>query len=181
MIRKTLITSALACALALAPLSPRPAAAAEGEDIARLLLGLVVVGAVVNALDNGRGEAPSRATNRYDDEDWYRSDDDDDRRWIPPGQAWDPPGHAWGRRDDHRGNRHWGRRELPSYCMVELRNRRDRAQVFGERCLERAGVRVNRLPQACAFDIRTDRGRRTIYGARCLQEFGYRVADARRR
>ena len=172
MIRKTLVTSALAFALALSPLAHRPAEAAEGEDIARLLLGLVVVGAVVNALDNGdngRNEQPSRATNHYDDDDWYRTDRYGERGWDHAGRGWVPPGH-----------RRLGRRELPSHCMVELRNRRDRAQVYGERCLERAGVRVGRLPQACAFDIRTERGRRTIYGARCLQEFGYRT-EARRR
>ncbi len=149
MIRKTLITTALAAALAIGPLTATPAAA-DSDDVAKLLLGAIALGVVVHAIDKNR--------------------DRNDEATHGPHNPVDP---GWGR-PPHR------RYALPARCEFEVRTRQGRREVFGERCLEREGVRVNRLPNRCEFDVWTERGRRTVFGSRCLREHGYRV-EARRR
>lgn len=151
MLRKTLFASALSGALAFAPMTATPAfAAPDAEDYAKILLGILAVGAIANALENERER--ERAVTR--------------RVPLPNEQ-----GHRGGHRR-HRG--------LPARCEFEVRTRRGYRDVFGRHCLERAGVRVDRLPEACEFEIRTERGWRTVYGSRCLRDYGYRV-EARRR
>jgi len=174
MIRKTLLTSALAATLALSPLSATTAASQESNDLRQLLLGLVIDRATTNSLDDGlplTGRTTNSYGDRYGNYDGrsYRDDDwNDDRDSRHDNRDWG------------RGHHRYGGRSLPGFCEVELGSHRNRARVFGEHCLERAGVRVERLPATCEFRVRTDRGRRTVYGSRCLQEFGYRV-EARRR
>lgn len=153
MTRKMLIASLLAAGLALAPAAPA-LAAPDGEDYAKILLGLLAVGAIANALENERDRerAAERARNRPTD--WR---DHDDRRH--------------GRRGD---------RGLPERCAFEVRTDRGWRSVFGRACLEREGVRVSRLPERCEFAVRTERGRRSVFGERCLRDYGYRVEAGRR-
>lgn len=153
MIRKTLIASTLAGALAVTPLGATPASAApDAQDIALTLLGLAVIGAVANDMKNDRGEVSRSSGSRNDDRYWDN-----------------------GRRDDRRRLE-----RLPARCEIEVRTRRGWTEAFGERCLEREGIRVNRLPNRCEFQARTARGRATVYGSECLQDAGYRVEAQRR-
>lgn len=153
MTRKTLIASLLAAALALAPAAPA-FAAPDGEDYAKILLGLLAAGAIVNALENERER--ERAAERSRQTPVYRDDD------------------GWGR---HReGPRH---RFLPARCEFEVRTDRGWTDVLGKRCLEREGIRVGRLPERCEMRVRTHEGRSTVFGERCLRDYGYRV-EARR-
>jgi hypothetical protein len=156
MTRKMLIASMLAAALALAPAAPA-IAQPGGEDYAKVLLGLLAAGAIVNALQNERERERQAQRNRYQPVEWER--------------------------DRHHGHNHrrgQGRFVLPARCEFEVRTRRGWTDVLGKTCLENEGVRVSRLPDACAFEVRTERGRRTVYGERCLRDFGYRVEAGRR-
>ena len=154
MLRKTLIATALSGALAFTGSATPAVAAPDGEDVAKILLGLAAVGIIANALQNERERENAAARRRYDP--------------APP--------RDHGRRGGRGG--HW--RELPARCEFAVRTRRGWTEVFGRHCLEREGVRVNRLPDQCEFRIRTDRGRRTVYGSECLEDYGYTV-EARRR
>lgn len=154
--RKMLIASILAAALALAPAAP---AVAEpgGQDYAKILLGLLAAGAIVNALQNERERERQAQRNRNQPTAWVR--------------------------DRHHGQnrgRGQGRFVLPARCEFEVRTRSGWTDVLGKTCLDNAGVRVSRLPNECAFEVRTERGRRTVYGERCLRDYGYRVEAGRR-
>jgi hypothetical protein len=152
MIRKTLITTTLAAALAFGPVAGTPAAA-DSSDAAKLLLGAIALGVVAHSINRNNDREPSRA---------------DTSPGGPGPRGFDPERH--------------GRfsRTLPAQCEFEVRTWDGRRDVFGKNCLQREGVRTNRLPDRCEFEVRTDRGRRDVYGARCLRENGYRV-EARRR
>ena len=150
MLRKTLIATALSGALAFTGAATPAAAEPGGQDIARVLLGLAIVGAIANAADNRRDREAATARRQHDP--------------VPP-------------RDHGRGQ--W--RELPARCEFAVRTRRGWTEVFGKRCLEREGVRVNRLPDQCEFRIRTQEGRRQVYGADCLENHGYTVEARWRR
>lgn len=65
-------------------------------------------------------------------------------------------------------------------CQFEVRTRDGWADVYGRRCLDRAGVRVDRLPRECAFRVRARGETSVVYGERCLEDYGYRF-EARRR
>jgi hypothetical protein len=151
--RKLLIASLLAAGLALAP-ATHALAAPDSEDYAKILLGLLAVGAIVNALENQRERerAAERARNRP--AEWRGHD--------RPRQG--------------RGGDRW----LPARCAFDVRTGRGWSSVFGRACLEREGVRVSRLPDRCAFDVRTERGRRVVYGEECLIDHGFRVEAGRR-
>lgn len=68
------------------------------------------------------------------------------------------------------------RNTLPQDCLRTFRTRDGRAQLFGQRCLQRNYAGVNRLPQKCFQRIRTRDGHRAGYGARCLSARGYQLS-----
>jgi hypothetical protein len=156
MFRKTFIATALSGALAFTGAATPAVAAPDGEDVAKVLLGLAAIGIIANALENERKSEAVPAHGTYDPEPYWR-----DR--------------------DRRGGRRGHFRALPARCEFAVRTRRGWTEVFGKHCLEREGVRVNRLPDRCEFRIRTDRGRRTVYGSQCLERHGYTVEARWRR
>lgn len=147
MIRRMVMTTTIAAALAFSPVASTKAVA-DSDDVAKLLLGAIVVGVAVNAIKKRRDREASR------------SDHNPARDW--PTDPWN------------------NYRNLPAECAFETRTHHGWSNVFGQRCLERQGVRAERLPSYCAFEIRTNRGPRTVYGETCLSDHGYTV-EARRR
>ena len=163
MFRKTFLASTLAAALAVTSITATPAVAApDGEDFARAALGLLVIGAIASASrDNDRGRpAPVEPTPGRGGWD----------------QGWNGGGHGHGR--GNGGGRHdRDRFALPADCAFEAYTHRGWRDVYGARCLNRAGFRS--LPEACVFEVGERHDRRTVYGARCLADFGYRTARGR--
>ncbi len=156
--RKTFKATLLAAVLAVSSVAVTPARAApDGEDFIKGAIGIIALGALVNAIekDRNRRTTPSRA---------------------PTYQHYDPPRYQPPRHDPPRGH---ASRELPAQCLFDVRTRDGWRSVYGRNCMEQFGVRVNRLPRDCAFEVRTDHGRNTVYGQRCLVRSGYRV-EARR-
>ncbi len=142
MVRNKMIATLLAAVLAFSPAVSTPASAApDAEDYARVMLGLLALGVLVETLDNDR-----------------------DRRLD--------------RRESERA-RSMHRRIAA--CEFEVRTRNGWRDVYGSRCLERAGVRVSRLPRDCAFRVRGERGNSVVYGERCLEDYGYRFEVRSRR
>lgn len=153
---RKIVAAALAATLALGPLSAAPARAADGEDIAKAILGATALFVIVNEIDKDKKRKS------------YRDVQPAQRDWRD----------AWGN-DRHRyQNRHRSSREIPAYCVNRIETRKGPRFLVGERCAEKAGAR--NLPKHCEVDIRGRHSQRDVYGLRCLKNEGYRV-EARRR
>lgn len=148
-------------------LTPVPAAA-DGEDLAKALAGLAVLGLIAKAVDDRNDRRKARAAevsrlNTFDDRRGTRIIGGELRR---PGEA-----HRRG-----HGSARYKSVALPDRCLRLLdTDRRDRL-VYARHCLNRNYRHANRLPERCEWQVRTDRGLRTVYGARCLARDGWQVA-----
>ena len=164
--RLTTLTAAALAAIGIT-LAPAPAAA-DGEDIAKIIAGLAVAGIVAKAIDNRRERKSTVAThgsfgNRYID----------GRRMI------DGEVHRY-YREGNRGpkaGRGYKKHALPERCLRWVETSRGKRLAYGQRCLNRHYKFANKLPETCETVIRTSRGFRAVYGARCLRRDGWRVAS----
>ncbi len=132
--KKGFIALALAASVALTGFAATPARA-DGEDIAKVLLGLVVIGAIANAIDKD-DPAPEPVTRR---------DPRPDHRLLPraclrPFETRHGTRYGFGERCIE--NR-VGRINLPERCERRGENRRGRMRTFyAEHCMARRGYRV---------------------------------------
>lgn len=166
--RLTPFTLAIAAAFGIA-LTPAPAAA-DRNDIAKIIAGLAVAGIVAKAIDdrNDRKKVNSaKARQRINsfDERQNRAITGTLRR---PGQQ----PHL----RTHRGYKNYA---LPDQCLRVLNTNRGDRRVYASRCLQRNYAFANKLPRGCEIQVRTDRGTRTVYGRRCLSRDGWQVAGRR--
>lgn len=168
MTRFTKLALSVATAASLA-VTPIPATAGpDGEDIARALAGLAVLGIVASAVNNRDKKRKQQAATSN----------------LPLG--------TYGSIDNHRGNRiihgdlrrpgHGSRqsvkqKRLPDQCLLIVDTNRGARYVYGNRCLNRNYQYAGQLPRNCLREVRTSRGVRTVYGARCLASDGWRVAQ----
>ncbi len=160
--KQTILTAVTAAAIAFSPVASTPARAADPHDVIVPLLGLAVLGAVLNERRNDR-EARANQTRRrvVTSEPRYREYDDRGRY-----------------RNDRRREK-----TLPGQCLRVAEGRRNDRIVFPERCLNRAGIRTRDLPRRCEFRLPVRRGRLDVFGARCLADAGWtlpRIATRRR-
>lgn len=166
---KLALSAATAIGLATAPI----AASAEpgGQDIARALAGIAVLGIIANASrDDDRKVSRDATDYSRIDSDWKRHRDWDERNRVIRGDI-----HRNGRiKDDPRG---YKRAALPNQCLLTVDTGRRNFLAYGERCLERNYKHARKLPQSCEWQVRTNRGRQNVYGARCLAQDGWRVAS----
>lgn len=136
---------AAAGALVLGTLAPAPARA--DADLKRFLAGAAGLAILYGVLDSKR-----------------RSQDA-----APPARHWQPEArHGRGHPPPHRRPL-----ALPARCAVEVAGRgrgQARNVLYGERCLQRAGIDVSRLARQCRVTLRTDRGTRAVYDGACLQQ-----------
>ncbi len=167
MTRFAKLSLSLATALSLA-LAPVPAAAEpDGEDIARVLAGLAILGIIAKAAsdnDDDRRRTRARSATRYGSIDDYR-----DRRVIE--------GEIINR--DYRKTpkgKGYKKAKLPDRCLRIIDTARGDRLVYGARCLNRNYRHASKLPQRCERLVRTNRGVRTVYATRCLARDGWRVA-----
>ncbi|MCV6594454.1 MAG: hypothetical protein OIF48_15990 [Silicimonas sp.] len=155
---KTLSTAAIA-ALGLA-LTPVPAAA-DGQDLAKALAGLAVIGLIAKAVDDRRDRKKAARLGQIESHDGRR---------VLQGELYRPGTRA---PEPRHNARHFA---LPDQCIrVVQGGGRDRL-VYGARCLQRRYQHSADLPQWCERDLRTDRGLRRVFAARCLARDGWRVA-----
>ncbi len=148
-------------------LSPVPAAA-DGQDIAKVIAGIAVLGLIAKAAEDRRDRRKEAVTSSQ----FGRIDSLDNRRGtrIIEGDIRRPGEFK------RKSVGKFKRRALPERCLrIVETNRRDRL-VYTRGCLKRHYEHTSRLPQNCVRQIRTDRGLRTVYGARCLARDGWRVA-----
>lgn len=170
MIRLTPFKLAIVAAFGIA-MAPAPAAA-DRDDVAKIIAGLAVAGIVAKVIDdrkekNRNSGVSSRLAPRYDSFDERRR-----------------PGTYTGtlRRLDEgrRSNRGYKQYALPDQCLRILDTNRGDRRVYARHCLKRNYAFSNKLPRACEIRVRTERGIRTVYGRRCLARDGWEVAGRRR-
>lgn len=160
------VSAATALSIALAPAQAN--AAPDGEDIARGLAGLLVLGIVAKAASD-RNDRRTRSRTVTNNRNVYEFDSIDNRnRRIIEGDL--------RRIDGPKRGRGYKKARLPDRCLrIVDTGRRDRL-VYGSRCLNRSFKHASKLPDRCERLVRTRRGLRTVYAARCLARDGWRVA-----
>lgn len=149
-------------------LTPVPAAA-DGNDVAKVIGGLAVLGIIATVLDdrndrNDRVEVGRQGQFRNSNVFNNRSN-----------------GVTRTLRRNNRvvfNNRRaqFKRRALPQRCLRSVDTRRGDRLVYGNRCLNNNFKFASRLPSHCRTTIQTRQGTRWVYGARCLSRDGWRVA-----
>lgn len=159
--------------------APGPAAAADGDDIAKIIAGIAVAGIIAKTIDDRNDRKKSRAAaaefprfGRGDDS--YRDDRFHDGRRVIEGTI------RPYREDQKKGpkaNRGYKKLALPERCLVTVDTARGSRLAYGSRCLERRYKFASKLPASCETVVRTPRGFRTVYGARCLRRDGWRVVS----
>lgn len=155
----TVAIAATALALMTAASAVPARADMRGDDYARAIAALAVIGIIGAAIND----------NKRDDRNTAKVHDTRPRVY-----------HDRDRREDRRNDRRDDRRAtvLPQDCAVEIRGNRNNSTVYLERCLRRSGI-DKRLPNACALDVKM-RGRIvTAYRENCLERAGFRSRGSR--
>lgn len=164
---KTVIAGLTALSLTLAP-APAAANNMQNDDIAKLIFGLIALGAVASAIEDRREEnREKRPVIEYDPTPRLGNNQRDRGGFVAPL----PP------RAERPSERRFGtgaRRVLPRQCFMQVRTRYGEHRFFGRRCLERNFAGFSQLPRACAVRLITDRGPRAGYDPACLRDKGYR-------
>ena len=169
---KPLAAALLSLGIGLAPASAAPTRTGDRPDIAQpdiaqILGALALLGIAGKAYGDYRDrkdEETERATRSRAAPVWDR---DRERRMGRDGHR--PRGNRGVRRD----------RTLPAGCGMSVAARHGPSRVYGKRCLERRGLRTERLPRGCETWARVGNRWRGSYGARCLEAKGWREARHR--
>jgi hypothetical protein len=155
-----LLPAALAALALMMP--PAPSAAADGQDLAKILAGLVALYVAKEAIENRRDDgAAATATHAPSTR----------AQVHPPAVAHAPDR----RRDDLRGLR-----LIPLSCLRTYETRHGIQRGFGRHCMVNSVARPSTLPAACVRQVRTKVGPRAFYGRDCLRDHGWRSRLARR-
>lgn len=143
-------------------LTPIPAAAADREDIAKVIAGLALLGIVAHAANEREDRKQVTATRSAGPNGIVRGDG------VIRGEI---------RRHGNRNNQYHGvrRAALPDRCVRILSTARGDRAVYGARCLRQDYIYANQLPSSCKLQVRTNNRIRHVYGARCLRRDGWRV------
>lgn len=167
------IASIAAAALAATGIAfaPTPVAAADGQDLAKIIAGIAVAGIIAKAIDDRKDRKSAAAASSQFPR--FGSIDDRDRRVIDGKiRPYDP----YADRHGPKPGSGYKKQALPEQCLLTVETARGNRLAYGAHCLDRSYKFANKLPQPCETAVRTQRGFRTVYGARCLARDGWRVA-----
>ena len=141
---KSLAAFLLAAVMALTSLTPQQARAADAEDIAKFVIGALVLYGIADAIDdNNNRKSTARKVNRETEAQ---------------------------RRERLRKARY----TLPTGCILTHRQRHgEKRRVFGNQCLRNNFHHYAKLPNRCFRRFDTVRGPRVGWGMRCLRRQGY--------
>lgn len=162
-IAKFALSGLTALSLSLAPMEV--SAAPDGEDIAKALAGLAVIGIVASTMNDRKQKRKSEARGAVP---------------VNPYATIEGPRAIEGeiRRPGEKKNRFHGVRQaaLPDRCVRIVSTDRGDRTAYSARCLQREYIYADQLPAACQVQVQTNDRVRLVYGARCLQRDGWRVA-----
>ena len=151
-------------------MTPMPASAGpDGEDIAKALAGLAVLGIIASAA-NDRKKRRRNQANTVINNNPYGSIEGSRSPRVIEGEI---------RRRGNQGrvnNQRFRFTPLPDRCVRVVSTSRGDRTVYGARCLKRNYAYTNRLPERCRLQVRTNNRIRNVYGARCLRRDGWQVA-----
>ncbi|MBL4927041.1 hypothetical protein [Fuscibacter oryzae] len=138
----------LAAAAAVVLVGATPMQADEDSDnLAKIIVGGLIVGAIVNDMKHRDGDRP-----QYDDEDYYGSGD-------------------YYRGDHYKARDRHNRRRIPEDCAITIDSRDSgRVTLYGGRCLRDYGFRD--LPD-CGRSVRIYGQRDKLFSAQCLRRAGF--------
>lgn len=176
MLPSRLIGTVSAVAIAMTSLIAAPAHADDRQAarIAAALLGLAVVGAIIN--ENKKDKRDDHVVHRQPTQNkahkTYRQREQKRVYNQHQNGRVQQYGHVQPRPLPQRVDR----KLLPQNCFRSFETRQGTTHMFGRRCLERNYRAAHRLPQSCAITVRTYDGRRSGYDARCLRRNGYSLA-----
>lgn len=160
-IHRSFIAAISALAIAITGFSAAPARAGD-DDVAKALaviLGLAVVGTVINKRNDDKKARQQVHTQHQS----HKS-----HKVHKPRHDYVKP-RPLPRKVD--------RRLLPQHCLYNLRTDRGHPiQAFGHNCLSRSYSFTNSLPNHCAQRVQTRHGYGYAYGAHCLSKQGYQLA-----
>lgn len=158
-------TTALGLALAPLPASAEPG----GQDIARALAGLAVLGIIANASSDRKDRRRTSTINQNNSYHSLGSIDDRRNTRIIDGELRGPQ-HSIKRKQGFKKAR------LPDRCLRTVDTARRDRLVYVSRCLNRSYKFARKLPQSCERFVRTNRGLLSVYASRCLARDGWKVA-----
>ncbi|MGR3436251.1 MAG: hypothetical protein ACU0CO_15400 [Shimia sp.] len=141
---KRLMALMLAAAMALT-LTPPRAAQAGNEDLAKVIVGGVILYGIAKAIEDEQ-RRKRRATVH-----------------VTPPKQYEPKKPA---PVAHR-------KHLPRGCIFTMHTSKGQRTFFGQNCLNRHYRHAHRLPQACHRSHWTSKGWRYGYGRKCLRNHGY--------
>lgn len=147
---KKYTASLLSAAIVATSLTTAPARA--DSDVAKVLGGLVIIGALAKALDDKNDRNRHRSTGTI----------------VKPHVSSRSRIHTQRTHRSHRGAKIANRR-----CLSQTWTHRGARQVYGARCLQ-GSVRAQ-LPQNCLRKNHTNNGPRHFYGRECLIQHGWRA------
>lgn len=159
--RLTKFTAGLmALSLAIGGFSAAPARA-DGEDVAKVLGGLLTLYVIGKAIDDNKSDKKQTASkpkqpNKKKTHDHPHKENPFDRMHRKPGLSY----------------------VIPSECIMTARGRHGGPQLVAfDKCLKRKRPVQAHLPVACETRVSTRHGKSKAYEMGCLTNFGYRVRD----
>ena len=146
-LHRKFIVTVLALSVAITGFNAAPARA-NGEDLAKILAGVAVLGIIGAAIHERKKDRRERP----------HVDPIPDRhpRPLPP-----------------RLHRY----DLPAQCLSTVRRRGHHQELLGARCLRRNYDHFRELPQACYTEVETRHDQARGYEPRCLRQYGYRLVS----
>lgn len=169
MIRFAKFTCASVTAISLMS-APMPASAGpDGEDLAKALAGLAVIGIIAAAANDRKDKQSANVVT---------IENPNARGFI--GERRSPGGVQGIVRSPRAENRNILRRSfrapLPERCQRILSTAHGDRLVYSARCLNRNFGQANRLPDRCRLLVRTNNRAFRVFGARCLRNAGWHTA-----
>lgn len=157
---KLALVGATSLSLAFTPVTA--SAGSNGEDLAKALAGLAVLGIVAKAIDDRKDRRKRRRAAKPN----HGSIEQQPLPKIIDGEIRRP-----GDRLSYKDH------PLPDRCLRVVDTAKGAQEVYAGQCLNRRYAYAHKLPQHCERLVRTYDGLRTVYASRCLASKGWLVAQ----
>ena len=164
----------LSAAIAIAGLSAP--ARADGNDAAKLFVGIAALALIGKALKDDDDDRLTVSRNTYRPRSYYTPHSNTVRPNVVRPNIVRPnivhPKIVHPKPVPPRVSRY----DLPRQCLRNYRVNHDNVRLLGAACLRKNYRQVNALPYACQLQISGRSGSQTGYEPVCLREHGYRIA-----